>query len=144
MGLSSYSRVPGFRFLSRSKYFFFFFLPLRMSPRAHIHVVGMLRFMFLTLTAELVHCFLFRSCVYFCLYGPFNCISFHKFFRQLSTFSLCPSGLLSFFSFFLSFCQAHLCGGSGNMHSSIRMCTLTHSFTLLYTILFLNIFFYLS
>ena len=25
-------------------------------------------------------------CVYFCLYGPFNCISFHKFFRQLSPF----------------------------------------------------------
>ena len=25
---------------------------------------------------------LFCSCVYFCLYGPFNCISFHKFSRQ--------------------------------------------------------------
>ena len=33
--------------------------------------------------------------VYFCLYGTFNCISFHKFSRQLSTFSLCSSGLLS-------------------------------------------------
>ena len=30
--------------------------------------------------------------VYFCLYGPFNCISFHKFSRELSTFSLCSSG----------------------------------------------------
>ena len=31
----------------------------------------------------------------FCLYGPFNCISFHKFFRQLSAFSLCSPGLIS-------------------------------------------------
>ena len=29
--------------------------------------------------AELTHSSLFCSCVYFCLYGPFNCISFHKF-----------------------------------------------------------------
>ena len=32
--------------------------------------------------------FLFRSFVYFCLYGSFICISFHKFSRQLSAFSL--------------------------------------------------------
>ena len=38
------------------------------------------------------------SCVYFCLYGAFNCISFHKFSRQLSIFSLCSSGL-----FYLSY-----------------------------------------
>ena len=44
---------------------------------------------------ELAHSFLFRSYVYFCLYGPFNCISFHKFSQQLSTFSLCSSGLSS-------------------------------------------------
>ena len=42
---------------------------------------------------ELAHSFLFCSCVCFCLYGPFNCISFHKFSRQLSDFSLCSSGL---------------------------------------------------
>ena len=30
-----------------------------------------------------------------CLYGPFNCISFHKSSRQFSTFSLCSSGLIS-------------------------------------------------
>ena len=30
-----------------------------------------------------------------CLYGPFICISFHKFSRQLSAFSLCSSGLNS-------------------------------------------------
>ena len=36
-----------------------------------------------------------RSCVCFYLYGPFNCISFHKFSRQLSAFSLCSSGLTS-------------------------------------------------
>ena len=39
-------------------------------------------------STELAHSFLLCSCVYFCLYGPFNCISFHKFSRQLSTFSL--------------------------------------------------------
>ena len=39
--------------------------------------------------------FLFRSCVYFCLYGPFNCISFHKFSRQFSVLLLCSSGLIS-------------------------------------------------
>ena len=44
---------------------------------------------------ELAHSFLFYSCVYFCLYGPFNCISFHKFPRWLSAFSLCSSGLIS-------------------------------------------------
>ena len=30
----------------------------------------------------------------FCLYGPFNCISFHEFSRQLSVFSLFYSGLI--------------------------------------------------
>ena len=43
---------------------------------------------------ELAHSILFCSCVYFCLYGPFNCISFHEFSRQLSIFSLCCSGLM--------------------------------------------------
>ena len=37
---------------------------------------------------ELAHSFLFCSCVHFCLYGPFNCISFHKFSRQLSALLL--------------------------------------------------------
>ena len=45
--------------------------------------------------AELDHTFSFCSCLYFCLSGPFKCISFHKFSRQLSAFSLCSSGLLS-------------------------------------------------
>ena len=39
--------------------------------------------------------FLFCSYVCFCLYGPFNCISFHNFSRHLSAFSLCSSGLMS-------------------------------------------------
>ena len=43
---------------------------------------------------ELAHSFLFYSCVCFCLYGPFNCISFHKFSRRLSVFSLCSAGLI--------------------------------------------------
>ena len=44
---------------------------------------------------ELAHSSLFCSRVYFCLYGPFNCISFNKFSRQLSVFSLCSCGLSS-------------------------------------------------
>ena len=44
---------------------------------------------------QLAHFFLFCSRVYVRLYGPFNCISFHKFSRQLSTFSLCSSSLIS-------------------------------------------------
>ena len=44
---------------------------------------------------ELAHSLLFCSCGSFCLYDPFNCISFHIFSRQLSTSSLCSSGLIS-------------------------------------------------
>ena len=66
-----------------------------MSLWAHLHKVGMLRFMFLTQTSRACPLLLFCSCVYFCLYGPLNCISFHKFSRQLSAFSLCSSGLIS-------------------------------------------------
>ena len=44
---------------------------------------------------ELAHSCWFCSCVCFCLYGPFSCISFHKFSGQLSAFSLCSSGLIS-------------------------------------------------
>ena len=39
--------------------------------------------------------FIFCSCVYFCLYGPFNCISIHTFSLQLSVLSLCSSGFIS-------------------------------------------------
>ena len=46
---------------------------------------------------ELAHSFLFCSCVYLCLYGPFTCILFHKFSRQLSAFSLCSSSNISGF-----------------------------------------------
>ena len=48
-----------------------------------------------TKLTKLAHSFLFCSCVCFCLYGPFNSISFHKFSRQLFVFSLCSSGLHS-------------------------------------------------
>ena len=54
---------------------------------------------------ELAHSFLFCSCVYFCLYGPFNCISFHKFSQRLSVFSLCycgPSCLIGPFNSWLT------------------------------------------
>ena len=49
---------------------------------------------------ELADSFLFYFCIYFSLYGPFNCTSFHKFSRQLSAFSLCSSGLTSALSVF--------------------------------------------
>ena len=38
--------------------------------------------------------FILFSCL-FLFYGPFNCISLHKFSRQLSAFSLCSSSILS-------------------------------------------------
>ena len=44
---------------------------------------------------ELAHSCLFCSCVYFCLHGPFHCVSFHKLSQQLSAFSLCSSGLIA-------------------------------------------------
>ena len=43
---------------------------------------------------SLLTSFLFCSCVCFYLYGPFNCISFHKFSKQLFAFSLCSFGLI--------------------------------------------------
>ena len=54
--------------------------------------------------SELTHSFLLCSCVYFCLCGPFNRISFHKFSRQLSHFSLCSSGLNSASSVLSTIC----------------------------------------
>ena len=44
---------------------------------------------------ELAYSFLICSCVYFCFNDHFNCISFHKFCRQLSAFSLFSSSLNS-------------------------------------------------
>ena len=56
---------------------------------------GCFRWHFWYKWTELAHFFVFCSCVCFCLYGRFNCISFHKFFRQLSAFSPCSSSLHS-------------------------------------------------
>ena len=66
-----------------------------MSPPARLHVVGMLRFISDINQPSLPPPFLFCSWVYFCLYGPFDCTSFHQFSRQLSVFWLCSSGLIS-------------------------------------------------
>ena len=66
------------------------FVPLGSPPRGGdvtVHVRNK--------TPELAHSSLSRSCICFCLHGPFNCISFHTFSRQLSAFSLCSSGLIS-------------------------------------------------
>ena len=54
---------------------------------------------------ELAHSSLFCFCIYFCLYGPFNCIStFHRCSRQLSVFfgvCVCFLFLTLFFRFYL-------------------------------------------
>ena len=47
------------------------------------------------ISTTLAHSFKFCSCVCFCLYGPFNCILFHKFSWQVSTLSFCFSNLIS-------------------------------------------------
>ena len=57
------------------------------QPRCnHLCLTG-----FKALTYYLIFC----SFICFCLYGPFNFISFREFSRQLSVFSLCSSGLSS-------------------------------------------------
>ena len=39
--------------------------------------------------------FIFSAYINFCLYVPFNCVSFHESSQQLSIFSLCSTGLIS-------------------------------------------------
>ena len=59
------------------------------SAWAHLLVVGMS--LQTSRACPLFYCVF----VCFCLYRPFNCISFHEFSRQLSAFSLCFSDLIS-------------------------------------------------
>ena len=82
-------------------FFFFFFSNYSNDPLLFLKCPRGLTFTWCDVTiyvwhkpTEVAHSFLFCSCVCFCLYGPFNCISFHKFSRQLSAFSLCSSGLI--------------------------------------------------
>ena len=57
------------------------------SPRAHLHVGGDVAVdVFDVNQPSLPTPFLFCSCVCFCRYGPFNCISFYEFSQQLSRF----------------------------------------------------------
>ena len=101
-------------------YFFQWFLQLPslfifwkfMFPRGLTSTwLGMLQFMSNKPT-ELAHSFLFCSCVYFCLYGPFNCISLYQFsrqlFRSLTHFFrsyLCLIGPVNFISLYESLLQ---------------------------------------
>ena len=101
--------------LSLSWHAFFFFLPYQplaryyilsyhqlwcqLSPRAQLHMVGMLRFMSKTSTNQACPLRLFCSCVSFCLRGPFNCISFHEFSRLRQALRF----LTLFFLFYLLF-----------------------------------------
>ena len=70
-------------------------IPVRQSPRAHLHVVGMFAVCEFDINQPSLPTPFYSVLVFFCLYGPFNCILFHKFFRRLSVFSLCSSGLIS-------------------------------------------------
>ena len=72
-----------------------------LSPRAHLHVV---RFMSDIKRPSLPIPFYSVLVSIFSLYGPFNCISFHKFSRQLSVFSLRSSGLSSALSVLSTIC----------------------------------------
>ena len=72
-----------------------FFLPVTGPRGLTLRWLGCCGLRFWRKPTELAHSFSFCSCVYFCLYGPFDCISFRKFSRQLSTFSFCSSGLIS-------------------------------------------------
>ena len=65
------------------------------SPLAHLHVVVMLWFVSDINQPSLPTPFYSALVSYFCLYGSFNCISFHKFSRSLFVLSLCSSGLIS-------------------------------------------------
>ena len=93
------------------------------STRAHLHVMGMLRFMSWHTPTELARSFLFCSCVYVCLYGPFNGILFHKFSRQLSfSHSVLPVLFLPYWSYISLFMKVSFspdiipCGWLGSKH----------------------------
>ena len=65
---------------------FLHWVALLLSLRACLRVVGCYGLYPRQKPTELAHSFFFCSYVCFCLYGPFNCISFHKFSRQLFRF----------------------------------------------------------
>ena len=65
------------------------------SPRAHLQWWGCSGLCLWHKPTKLAHSFLFCSCVCFFLYGPFNCISFHKFSQQPFAFSFCCCGINS-------------------------------------------------
>ena len=78
--------------------------------------------------------FLFCFCVYFCFYGPFNCISFHKLSLQLCFISALL--VLSTVSFFMKVSFSPdiiLCGWLGLKHQLtdcfMEVCASVHLFT---------------
>ena len=67
-------------------------LCFRLSPRAHIHVVGMLGFVSVDINQSSLPTPLYSALgICFCHYGPFNCILFLKFSRSPD---IIPSGWL--------------------------------------------------
>ena len=94
---------------------------LHLLTSAHLHVVGMLRFKSKTLTGQACPLIFILFLCLFLSYGPFNCISFHKFSRQLSDFSLCSPDLV--FAFLVLSAEKFafspdviLCGWLGSKH----------------------------
>ena len=96
------------------------------TSRAPLHVVGMLRFMSLTQTNWACQLLLLCSRFCFCLYSPFNCISYHKFSRQHSAFFslflwsyFCLTGPFNYISLFWKSPSALIwffCGWLGLKH----------------------------
>ena len=80
------------------------------SPQAHLHKAGMLWFMSDINQLSLLTPF-YSVLVYFTLYGPFNCISFHKFSQQLCFLTLffwsylCLIGPFNYISLYESLLQ---------------------------------------
>ena len=86
--------IPGSRSSIHGYILTYSSLSRKKSPRAHLHMVGMLQFIPDINQPSLPTLFILFLCHY-CLHGPFNCISFYNFSRQLSVLWLCSSGLTS-------------------------------------------------
>ena len=82
-----------YRTFALLRLFYSLHCPCLESLRAHLHVVGMSRFMFFDINQPSLPIPFHSVLVPISVYGPFNCISFHK----LSAFSPCSSGLISAF-----------------------------------------------
>ena len=91
-------RIKSFIYLSLKTYYSSSSIPQRPLVRCVLFYVISLCVVYVRhKLTELAHSFFlkFYSCVHFCFYGSFNCISLHKFSRQLSVFWLRSSSFIS-------------------------------------------------